>query len=63
MTTVTLFDPAIAKLTPGAKIAVKSQLTAANGSWTLVRVGLTLASQTPNGPWEMSLEGTPRGSR
>ena len=51
----TLFGPAFGKLTTGAKIAVKSQLTAANRSWTLVRVGLTLASQTPNAPWEMAI--------
>jgi hypothetical protein len=45
----TQFDPDI-KL-PGT-IEVKSQLTAANGTWSVVLAGHTLETQQPNGPWE-----------
>jgi hypothetical protein len=45
----TLFDP---EIQVGKKIEVKSQLTAASGSWSVVLAGHTLESQMPNGPWD-----------
>lgn len=40
---------------PGTQIRIKSDLTAADGIWTLIRVDLNLASELPDGPWEISL--------
>ncbi|HXP52264.1 MAG TPA: hypothetical protein VN922_20070 [Bacteroidia bacterium] len=54
----TLFDPALhAPSVPelGMRIQVKSQLTAANGTWTIVGISYNLSSELPNGPWEMAL--------
>jgi hypothetical protein len=45
----TLFNP---ELTVGKRFKVKSQLEAANGTWTAVEVGHNLASKMPHGPWE-----------
>ena len=58
MTVRTLFDPVLATAQPGKVINVKSQLTAANGSWTISKIDLNLESQEPGGPWEMSILAT-----
>lgn len=53
-----IFDPSVYQ-GPGKKIKVDSQLTAAKGDWTLIQVDLALASETPGGPWEMSIKASP----
>jgi len=45
----TLFNP---EIIIGHKIEVKSQLTAASGTWNVVEADHILTSQLPNGPWE-----------
>jgi len=52
----TLFDPSVKF---GGQVTIQSQLTAANGNWTVVQhLDYTLSSQMPDGPWEMSFQGT-----
>jgi hypothetical protein len=61
----TLFDPAIhapSDAAPGTRVKVKSQLTAANGEWPIIKVGYNLMSEMPNGPWEMDIHGVADGS-
>jgi hypothetical protein len=48
---------------PGAQVRVKSQLAGAAGLWAPTRVDYNLASEVPNGPWEMVVEGAPLGVR
>lgn len=55
----TLFDPRLSKINNGSIIKVESQLTAADGKFIVLKVGLNLASQMENGPWEMSIEASP----
>lgn len=50
----TLFDPEIKGV--GKKIKVESQLTAAQGEWTVIQIDYNLASQMLNGPWEMTIK-------
>lgn len=52
-----VFDPALVGIGPGKKMTVDSQFTAAQGEWIIGQVDLTLASETPGGPWEMLLTG------
>lgn len=49
----TLFNPSVAF---GAKITVESELTPANGDWTVFRVAHDLEVETPNGKWFTTLE-------
>lgn len=58
----TIFDPTI-KNAPGqtVKVTVESQLAAANGSWVLKSIDYALASQIPDGPWEMIIRAVPAG--
>ena len=52
----TLFDPSVKF---GGQVTIQSQLTPANGNWTVVgHLDYTLSSQMPDGPWEMSFQGT-----
>ncbi len=53
----TLFDPSIKG--SGSVFRVESELTAANGLWRIVNIEYDLSSQTPGGPWEMTIEGYP----
>lgn len=50
-------------ITPGVGyvIRVKSQLTAANGEFTVTGVSHTLMSEMPDGPWETTVNATPKG--
>lgn len=57
VTVPTLFDP---RPRIGQLINVKSQLKAANGQFTCVNVTHDLASQTPDGPWETIVSGSPK---
>lgn len=41
---------------PGKKINVDTQLTAAKGEWSMIQVDLALASEIPDGPWEMLIK-------
>lgn len=52
-----VFDPALVGIGPGKKMTVDSQFTAAQGEWIVGQVDLTLASEMPDGPWEMLLTG------
>lgn len=47
---------------PGKKIRVESQLLAARGTWNLIQVNLNLASELPNGPWEISMKAFHEGA-
>lgn len=58
----TLFDPRLAAISVGTNVTVKSQLAAANGKWTPSRIDLSLASETPGGPWELALSAAAIGS-
>ncbi len=54
----TLFDPALhapVYAQPGTKIKIISQLKAASGIWTINKISYLLASELPNGPWELML--------
>jgi hypothetical protein len=52
----TLFDPSIkAPPSVGKQIVVQSELTAANGKWVVNTIDYNLSSQTPGGPWEMTI--------
>jgi hypothetical protein len=53
-----LFNPMF-NLNPAATIQIESQITAANGKFTLNRVSHDLFSQMPKGPWETVLQGSP----
>jgi len=53
----TIFDPTIGGA--GTKFRVKSQLSAANGIWNLTQKDYLIASEMPDGPWEMTLAGYP----
>jgi hypothetical protein len=44
---------------PGTTIKINSQLKAANGVWTINKISYLLASEMPNGPWELSLLTSP----
>lgn len=57
VTVRTLFEPR-AKI--GQVITVKSQLVAANGKFTVINTAHDLASQSPDGPWETVISGTPK---
>jgi Baseplate hub gp41 len=51
----TLFDPAVKY---GGQVQIQSQLTPANGNWTVVgQLDYNLSSQMPDGPWEMTFQG------
>jgi len=52
-----LFDPTIKGT--GSHFRVESELKAANGLWQIVNIEYDLSSQTPGGPWEMTIEGYP----
>ncbi len=52
----TLFNT---NVTPGGKVEIQSQLTAANGSFVVVNVVHDLASQLVDGPWETLVLCTP----
>jgi hypothetical protein len=49
----TLFNPAIIF---GGQIQVKSELTPANGGWTVFRVSHDLEAETPGGKWFTTME-------
>ena len=56
----TLFDPNISvNGATGKQITIKSQLTAANGKFTVSAATHDLASQMENGPWETTIVCTP----
>lgn len=46
----------------GKKMTIKSDITPANGDWTLYRVDYSLESNMPNGEWFVSLYGNPPGT-
>jgi hypothetical protein len=51
----TLFNPAVKF---GGKVMVQSQLKPATGTWTVIgQLDYMLASQLPDGPWEMVFQG------
>lgn len=41
----------------GTKFRVKSGLTAADGEWNITHITFDIASEMPEGPWEMALTG------
>lgn len=56
----TLFDPSVTPSgSTGKQVTVQSQLASANGNWTITRIDYNLASQMPDGPWEMTITGSP----
>jgi Baseplate hub gp41 len=59
----TQFDPSIQFTEPGFQVEIQSQLTGANGKWTIFTVDYLLSSQTEGGPWEMMLTGWPEKIR
>lgn len=44
---------------PGVLVQVKSQFTAATGSWRVDNIDYNLSSELPGGPWEMAITATP----
>ncbi|HZK89495.1 MAG TPA: hypothetical protein VFC56_05040 [Stellaceae bacterium] len=52
------FDPAI-RSSVGQKIKINSQLKAASGEFVVNYLTYDLASQMPDGPWDMTIEATP----
>jgi hypothetical protein len=57
----TIFDPEVKLTGTGLKVKIKSQLTAADGEFTVTTINYNLASETPGGPWEMALDCSPLG--
>ncbi len=55
----TLFNTEVSPTGPGKKITIKSQLTAANGDFTVTAVTHDLMSEMPDGPWETTILATP----
>lgn len=55
----TLFNTEVSPADPGKNITVKSQLTAANGDFTVIGVTHELMSEMPDGPWETTIVATP----
>lgn len=53
-----LFNPAVSV---GAKMTVKSDITAANGEWMIIQIIYELDSIMPHGRWFMTLVGTDTG--
>jgi len=47
-----VYDPKLI-VAPGKTITVDSELTAAEGEWTVSLIALSLAAEMPDGPWEM----------
>ncbi len=58
----TLFNPSVSLTSgaPGNVIKIQSQLTAANGMFTVIDVTHDLASQLPDGPWETLITCNPK---
>jgi hypothetical protein len=57
----TLFDPSIKSNGVGNEIQIKSIFDAANGKFSIIHITYNLASQLPNGPWEMVITANPLG--
>jgi hypothetical protein len=57
--TRTLFNTEVSPADPGKLITIKSQLSAANGDFTVIGVTHDLMSEMPDGPWETTIIATP----
>ena len=53
-----LFNPSVGIL---RTMVIKSDLTPANGSWSIIHAVYELESNMPHGKWFMTLEGAPQG--
>lgn len=59
----TLYDPVLsAQLSVGNQFVIQSQLTAANGTWSVATLNLDLSSELPGGPWEIKVTAYPETS-
>ncbi len=59
VTVRTLFNTKVSPIGPGRSVTIKSQLTAANGDFTVYDVIHDLMSEMPDGSWETIVSAFP----